>query len=187
MKGTVKARATWDALDRPGGDTCRLIAEPDGWMLVGHAWFRDDGIDARLDYVVRCDRDWLSHSADVTGTVSGEAVGWRLCRDAEGWRLNGASVANSAGCHDVDLGFTPATNLLPVRRLGLQDGVAHRAEAVWLRVPEGRAEVLRQSYEREDHRHVRYRSPGYETRLEMHPSGFVTHYPDGWRGDVDAG
>jgi len=30
-----------------------------------------------------------------------------------GWRLNGILKKSVAGCIDVDLGFTPATNLIP--------------------------------------------------------------------------
>lgn len=186
MKGTLIATAHWEALDRPGRDTCKLIAEPSGWMLVGRARFTDGGDDARLDYVVRCAPDWRSLSGDVSGRIAGRNVGWRLTRDDGGWRLDGIAVPGTARCHDIDLGFTPATNLLPVRRLSLHAGSAQDIDALWFRVPQGRAEVLRQTYERLDAWRMRYRSPGFGADLTLHSCGFVTDYPDGWRGTVDA-
>ncbi|WP_102110355.1 putative glycolipid-binding domain-containing protein [Oceaniglobus roseus] len=186
MKGEVKAVARWTRLDGAGDDTCKLVREPEGWMLLGHARFTEGGSETRLDYLVRCDRDWLSQSADVTGTRGGVAVGWRLAKSPEGWQVNGRSIADSAQCHDVDLGFTPATNLLPVRRLGLMAGHPQEVAALWLRWPEARAEVLEQTYARRDHRTVDYASPGFAAALEIHPSGFVTAYPGGWEGEVHA-
>jgi hypothetical protein len=186
MKGALVAEAAWEALDRPGADTCRLWEEPEGWMLVGHVWFRDAGGEAILDYVVRCDRDWNSHSADVSGRVNGETVGWQIARNGERWRLNDAVVPGSECCSDVDLGFTPATNLLPIRRLDLACGQPREIRALWLRLPEGRAQVHPQVYERLADGRVRYASPGFSVDLDVHPSGFVTEYPEGWRGEVHA-
>jgi hypothetical protein len=33
------------------------------------------------------------------------------------WRLNDLEISGLDECVDLDLGFTPATNLLPIRRL----------------------------------------------------------------------
>jgi Putative glycolipid-binding len=38
-------------------------------------------------------------------------------------------------CVDVDLGFTPATNTLPIRRLGLEVGEAAGLAVAWLNGP----------------------------------------------------
>ncbi len=38
------------------------------------------------------------------------------------WRVNGVMNADVTGCIDVDLSFTPATNLFTLRRLGLKVG-----------------------------------------------------------------
>ena len=39
-------------------------------------------------------------------------------------------------CSDIDLGWTPATNLLPIRRLALDVGETATTTAVWVRFPE---------------------------------------------------
>ena len=44
-------------------------------------------------------------------------------RSAAGvWTLDGAAVSGLEACVDLDLGFTPATNLLQIRRLALALG-----------------------------------------------------------------
>lgn len=107
----------WRALDRDGEDKCRLARHEDGYMLVGHARFRDGSGWAALDYVVRCGPDWLTRSADVTGTLGGEEMRCRITCEGGHWALNGAPLPELSGCSDIDFSFTPATNLMPLRRL----------------------------------------------------------------------
>lgn len=47
-----------------------------------------------------------------------------LADSAARWRFNGTGCAEVAGCIDIDLGFSPVTNLLPIRRLRLYPGAA---------------------------------------------------------------
>jgi hypothetical protein len=47
----------------------------------------------------------------------------------------------------MDLGFTPATNLLQLRRPALEPGQAAAAPAAWLDVSAGTLEELTQRYE----------------------------------------
>ena len=46
----------------------------------------------------------------------------RLFKLPKGWFANGVEQDNVAGCLDLDLGFTPATNLFAIRRLSLKVG-----------------------------------------------------------------
>ncbi len=52
------------------------------------------------------------------------------------------------GCIDIDLGFTPATNVLPIRRLDLAPGQDGRVRSAWLSWPERRLQPLEQGYRR---------------------------------------
>ena len=61
------ATARWRALDREGQDTCRLTQTEEGWILIGHAQFRDALGQAALNYVVRCDRNWITQSKMAPG------------------------------------------------------------------------------------------------------------------------
>ena len=59
----------------------------------------------------------------VWGWRGRDAVDLRLHRDSAGtWTLNDELCAEVQGCMDLDLSFTPATNLVPLRRLSLRSG-----------------------------------------------------------------
>lgn len=182
---TAVASAHWRRLDIQGTDRCTLSQLDQGWMLVGQALWHDDGVDASLSYDVRCDPDWYSLSADVAGHIGGRAIALRLHRGPQGWVLNDEMQDNTANCHDLDLSFTPATNLLPLRRLSLARGQSAHVSAAWLKPGLGMLERLNQIYTRIDATGIRYSSPNFEAELEVHGSGFVTAYPGLWEGWVD--
>lgn len=116
----------WRRLDQPGHEAARLVRQQGGWELAGSAVFAHEGQPARLDYLVVCDAGWRTRSVRILGWVGSTPVALELQADgAHRWQLNAAECPTVAGCLDVDLGFSPATNLLPIRRLGLPvDGAA---------------------------------------------------------------
>jgi uncharacterized protein len=97
-----------------------------------------------------------------------------------GWTLNGAPVPGLEALVDLDLGFTPATNVLPLRRLALPVGGAADAPAAWLDVAAGTLSILQQRYERRSATTYAYATPRYAELLEIAPTGFIRRYPDGW-------
>lgn len=96
------------------------------------------------------------------------------------WRFNGAECPAVAGCIDLDLNFSPSTNLLPIRRLGLAIGQEAEVRAAWLRFPSFSLEPLEQRYRRVDAATYRYESGGgrFTSELRVNVAGFVTQYPD---------
>lgn len=185
MPGQTIATADWRALDRVGEDSCRLARSTGGWLLVGHARFHDDDGFAALDYVVRCDNDWHTLSADVSGTHEDKTISLALHRKDEDWILNNVPQPQVSGAMDVDLSFTPATNLMPLRRLQAGTEQDLRARAAWLLYPSCELAPLDQVYAVKG-KEVSYkaRQTSYKTRLTVDDSGFVTLYPGLWEGEV---
>jgi len=184
VRSTEVAFAAWRRLDCVGEETCRLLHAPSGWMLAGHARFNDGHRLAALDYVVRCSTDWVTQSADISGLIGGDSVGWHITHDPGGWAMNGRPHPELAKCTDIDLGFTPATNLLPIRRLDPPPGEDVAVTAARFRWPEADLARLDQTYHRRDAQTVTYLSPGFSADLTVHPTGFVTHYPGLCDGEV---
>lgn len=182
--GTI-AMAHWRRLDLDGTDRCTLSRVEHGWMLTGHAVWEDQG-ETSLTYAVRCNEDWATLSADIAGTRAGQEIALRLIRDPSGWSLNGVAQTGTASCVDIDLSFTPATNLLPLRRLAFTTGKARTVCAAWLVPDLGKVRPLDQAYTRLDDDGFAYASANFEARLGVHTSGFVTQYPGLWDGWVDA-
>lgn len=185
MSGTV-CTAHWRRIDGEGTDRCTLGSAEHGWLLSGQAAWREEEVETELSYAVRCDREWRSLSADIAGRRGEEEIALRLLRGEEGWTLNGVLQPETGGCVDLDLCFTPATNLLPIRRLVPDGPVPVPVVAAWLVPSLDAMRPLAQSYTRIDEDDYAYDSTGYSTRLRVHPTGFVTQYSGLWEGWVDA-
>lgn len=173
----------WRRIDRPGHDAARLSATDQRWRLSGCAVFLHDGDPCRLDYEVICNRSWRTLSAAVLGWAGAMSVQVRVTAGEHGrWTLNGAACPEVDGCIDVDLNFSPSTNLLPVRRLALDVGAVARVRAAWLRFPGFTLEPLEQLYRRTSDSTYRYESGGgsFLRDLKVNEAGFVTEYPDLW-------
>jgi len=176
----------WRRLDAPGHDACRLAPTADGWRLRGTAVFRHDAGPAQLRYDVRADRDWHTREARVDGWVGARLVRLRVRRLAAGWSVNGAPSTVAHDCVDVDLGFTPATNLLSLRRLALDVGRSAEVRAAWLDIPSPTLDVLVQRYERRSVTTYWYEAPrfDYAALLDVDASGWVRDYPGLWAAEV---
>jgi len=173
----------WRRLDQPGHESARLFFQDSLWHLTGTAVFTHHQQPCRLDYLVVCNSEWQTWSGRVTGWVGNETVEIALSADsARGWRLNGTECPAVAGCVDLDLGFSPSTNLLPIRRLGLTVGQEAKVQAAWLGFPSFTLEPLDQLYHRIDVATYRYESAGgrFVTELQVNDAGFVTDYPNFW-------
>jgi hypothetical protein len=176
----------WRRLDLPGHEIARIVPREDRWELSGTAVFVHERNPCRLDYFVVCDSGWRTRSAHVSGVIGDREIDLSVSVNAEQrWRLNGAECPAIAGCIDIDLGFSPSTNLLPIRRLSLAVGEEAEVRAAWLPFPSLVFEVLPQVYRREGERTYRYESDGgvFVRRLEVNAMGFVTRYPDLWQAE----
>ena len=173
--------ALWRRLDVPGHDACQFVPGEDGWTLHGSAVFMQDGQVCQLRYEVLADSGFRTREASVSGWMGVTAVDLRIRSDGSGaWTAGGVEQPQLAGCVDVDLGFTPATNFLPVRRLGLEIGEQAPAPAASLAFPEHRLEVLRQRYTRVSATGYEYEAPGagYRGKLEFSAQGIIVDYPE---------
>lgn len=137
------ASIIWRRLDTPGHDACRLDGSDAGWQLEGTAVFRHEGGPAQLAYRVSCDLAWRTLQGQVHGWLGVQSIEFSITRTTGGmWTLNGAAVSGLGNCVDLDFGFTPATNLLQLRRLSLAQGQAANAPVAWLDASAGTLEVL---------------------------------------------
>jgi hypothetical protein len=171
----------WRRLDRPGHEFARAYSLEGSWRLTGTAVFSHEGQACRLDYVIVCDVEWRTISSRVTGWLGDQSIDIAISVDEAGhWRLNGTECPAVSGCTDIDLNFSPSTNLLPIRRLGLEIGAEAEVQAGWLRFPGFTLERLDQRYRRVGDATYRYESAGgaFATELQVNSAGFVTSYPN---------
>jgi hypothetical protein len=81
---------------------------------------------------------------------------------------------------DVDLGYSPLTNTLPIRRLGLRaaaTGTQQTVAVAWVLVPSLVVVPAQQTYTVVGLGTIRYSSGDFSAELTVDGDGFVTHYP----------
>ena len=176
----------WRGIYFRGHEACRLYQRDDEWRLEGTAVFSSDDHRCSLAYLIACDTSWNTLRGNVFGWVGNQNVNIELTVDGlHHWQLNGTTASAVDGCVDLDLNFSPVTNMLPIRRLNLAVGEQAEVKAAWLRFPSFELEPLSQVYTRLDKSHYRYSSSGGEfvRDLTMNEFGFVTDYPGFWAAD----
>ena len=170
----------WRKLDFPGYDSCRFFVSAAGCRLAGAAVFLERQLACHLQYEVVADAAFHTRRAAVRGYIGKTAVDLRIQAGRGGrWKVNGVDHPAIRGCIDLDLGFTPATHLLPLRRLALRTGQEARAPAAYLPFPKTDLVALPQRYRRLSSTEYDYESPdhGYRATLRVTPLGAVVEYP----------
>ena len=183
-----ESRIRWRRLDVSGRENALFQRTASGWHLSGEVVVEEAGVAARLRYAVDCDQKWRTRSAGIDGEVGGHRIRIAFESDRDGhWTRDGAPQPDLEGALDFDLGVTPATNTLPIRRLGLAIGESGHVRSAWLRFPELRLEPLEQTYLREAEHCFLYRAlldgTTFEARLETDAYGRVLRYEGLWEAD----
>lgn len=166
-----------------GHEYCRAYSDNEHWRLSGTAVFLRDNKPTRLQYEIECDTTWQTLNAKVLGQLGEDEIDLAIAVDPEKrWELNHEDQPNVLGCVDVDLNFSPSTNLLPIRRLNLSVGQQATVKAAWLRFPSFKLELLEQTYIRLAANTYRYESAGgsFSSELTVNEFGLVTNYPGIW-------
>ncbi len=173
----------WRRLDLPGHEFCRLSFRAEGPLLTGNAVFVDGRLPVRLAYRVTCDSEWRTISARIEGDCGNRAARCVIAVDeARAWRVNGREHPELAGLADLDLSFSPCTNLLPIRRLNLAIGESAAVTSARLRLPDCVVEPLDQIYRRTGVSRYWYEVAAFEysAELDLTATGFVRSYPGLW-------
>ena len=175
-------RVAWRRSDDVEADEhCTLSIRDSGLSLVGTILGAEGGVPFRAEYQVHADRSGFTtaaHLRDLRGFTTRTLV---IERDAKGrWSVNGGEVRSLKGCSDVDLGCSPSTNTLPIRRLRLAVGASQTLKVALVNVPELTVEKVSQTYTRIDEVTWRFAGGDVATELTVDDDGLVTSYAD-WR------
>ena len=147
----------------------------------------------RLDYRLDAGGDWATRSLGLQATGAGWHRRLTLRRDPVGaWSVE-AGGEGEDGTHgepggdtqavgdalDCDLGFSPLTNLMPVRRHALHEQTGAQDFVMALvSVPDLRFAPAAQRYEHVRSGVVRFLSGDFAADLVLDDDGLVRFYPD---------
>lgn len=172
----------WRGLDDPSMEFFSLRQRPDGWQLAGTVVAIAESQPLRVTYAIDCTAGWHTRQVELTVTTADDERTLSLSTAGDGvWHSPDRQLDAVVGCIDVDLGITPATNTLPIRRLNLAVGQSADVVATWVRFPSLTIQPLSQRYTRLAERRYHYESDtGFECDLDVDEHGIVTTYPGGW-------
>ena len=165
-----------------GCDAARIAKVSGGYILSGQAVFSDPNGPAALRYRLDLAPDWSTLAGRIDGFIGSRAIGSCVVRTERGWSLNGRDFP-MAEVRDLDLGFTPATNMPQLRRVALEVGQDKSFDVAWLDAGSDELVPLPQNYKRISDRAYDYQSStlGYEATIVLAESGFASDYPRLWK------
>jgi hypothetical protein len=182
-RGDLVSAIAWRRMDGSGQEHFRLWRAMSSWLLEGTVDISSIVGTTRTQYQVVCSAAWETRVVCVQLEESSSLRTAELRCDERGrWWRDGHHLDGMDGLIDVDLGFTPATNTLPIRRLSPAVGSSVDVTALWVRFPDLSVEALPQRYTRLEQFRYRYESAGGEfiAALEVDELGLVMKYEGGW-------
>ncbi len=146
-------------------------------LVLSH---RDSGQGTALRYRLHADPSWRTRRVMVQAL--GQAYSLQLHADGQGnWSTpDGRALPQLAGALDLDLSFTPATNMLPIRRLDLAIGAQATIQAVYVDWPSLEPALAPQRYTRLSAERYLFESLDHDFQREIvvDEAGLVLDYPD---------
>jgi uncharacterized protein len=154
-------RVVWRRImDDCSFEECVITAFPGGFGIAGHVIAAHDGEPLTIAYDIRCERNWSAQTISVEQVLGRAPRRLSLARSSKGWLVDGAPDLRLDGCAEPDLGITPSTNALALRRLDLAVGQAAEITCAWVKFPALTIEPALQRYERLGEREYRYTNVG---------------------------
>jgi len=177
----------WQGLIAPSMERFVATRTETGFQLSGLILQAHQDAPFVVRYSIDVDEAWRTHAMQVEIENDGQHR-TRLVADGAGhWSRDGKQLPALDDCLDVDLEWSPSTNTLPIRRLGLALGETKVVAAAWVRFPSLDVQRLDQSYERIDERRYRYRSGRFTADLAIDEGGIVLQYGVNWKAVATSG
>ena len=174
----------WRWLQGTGVERFEFLRTADEWLFRGTILTLAGDVATEARYEIACDPSFRTRAATVSvHDAAGERKLQITAQDGR-WFENGVENQTVAGAIDIDLGWSPSTNTLPIRRLGLEIGeTSGELIAAWVRFPELTLEPLPQEYLRLGERKYRYSSRGgtFVAELLVDEHDLVLDYEGLWQ------
>lgn len=172
------ASVLWQASDG-GSELCVMDRTDRGWRLTGTVLTHDADRPMEIRYAVSVDATWATTAVAVDVSTAGGPA--QASTEVAALWSGDQRPPEFGNCLDVDLSFTPATNTLPIRRLGLDVGDEAEIEVAWLVWPDLDVRPVRQTYARLGEYRYRYAQDDFVAEIAVDDEGLVSQYEGLWR------
>jgi hypothetical protein len=174
----------WRWLQGTGLERFEFLRTADERIFRGTILTLAHDVAAEARYEIRCDHSFRTRAANISVRDAAGERSLQIVSEDGRWFENGVENQTVAGALDIDLGWSPSTNTLPIKRLGLEIGQASgEFIAAWVRFPELTLQPLPQEYLRLGDRKYRYSSRGgaFVAELLVDEHDLVLEYEGFWQ------
>ena len=185
---TTLRRIIWRRnLDDRSLEECVVTSMSDGFGIAGDIIAAQDGAPLIVCYDIGCHKNWSAHFVTIEQRLGDTQRRLKLERAGDSWLVDGIRDAQLDGCAEPDLGLTPATNALAIRRLGLAIGQAAEIRCAWIKFSALSVEPSLQRYERLGERDYRYTNvaSGFTARVTVDALALPVDYENIWTRIAD--
>jgi hypothetical protein len=169
----MEREVMWVSLDEQKFEHLRVKNKKDGILADGMIIHLNSNNSYRIRYRIQCDSAWQVRKVEMSRLDESDlSFVWHS--DGNGHWMNNQSDAIPAldGCRDIDIYYSPFTNTLAIRRLGLNQGESAEINAAFIAVPEMTVSAVCQRYTCLDST-----PEGGVYRYESLASGFTAELP----------
>jgi hypothetical protein len=171
-------------VQNPGLERFEFMRTGDEWIFRGTILTLAHDAAAEARYEIACDTLFQTRRANIYLRDSSSERSLKIDTQNGHWFENGRENQTVKGAIDIDLGWSPSTNALPIRRLKLKVGeTSGEFGAAWVRFPELKLQPLPQEYTRLADRQYRYSSRGgaFVAKLLVDDNDLVLDYEGFWQ------
>ncbi|HLJ86911.1 MAG TPA: putative glycolipid-binding domain-containing protein [Candidatus Angelobacter sp.] len=174
----------WRWLQGTGLERFEFLRTGDEWTFRGTILTLAHDAAAEARYEITCDRSFCTKAANISVRDAAGERALQIATENGRWYENGRENLTVVGAIDIDLGWSPSTNTLPIKRLKLEIGQSSgEFVAAWVRFPELTLQPLIQEYVRLGQRKYRYSSRGgaFVAELLVDDHDLVLDYEGFWQ------
>lgn len=175
-------RAFWHSSVLHSTERAVFVSDDEGHRIDGTVLTLLNDKPVEVRYGVVCAPDWSTRSC-IVRIDAGILRAFDIAADASGrWTIDGRRATGLDGLRDIDLGFSPATNTLPLRRTPWRLGETRRITVAWFRYPELDVVPTEQVYTRLADRKYRFETGdgSFTATIAVDEMGIVTDYEGLW-------
>lgn len=161
-----------------------IMEQNSNWTIESTVLIASEKIPGcKIQYSIKLSKNWELDIAVVEIDKLGLKKVLIIELDEEKtWIINKKRDDRFSACTDIDLGFSPMTNTIPIRRLELKKGETISLSACWLEFPSFKLKPLEQKYTCLDENTYLYESgTNFKATLQVDKMKIVKDYPKVWQ------
>lgn len=137
----------------------------------------------KIQYSIKLDKNWELDTAVIEIDELGSKKVLIIELDEnKNWIINKKRDDSFSSCTDLDLGFSPMTNTIPIRRFALKKGNSAALTACWVQFPSFKLKPLEQKYTCIDDNTYLYESgTTFKATLQVDNMKIVKNFPSVWQ------